>query len=101
MWKCAERLANGHVDSQPCATCRYEWPAGSRPPHPAELTQGMPRFQSEGRWLALESTLQFAELLAESVPWLDSASYVTTSSYNTFDLMLMAHWKSPTPSFLL
>ena len=43
IWDRAERLANGHVDPQPCATCPTEWPAGNRPPHPAELTQGLPR----------------------------------------------------------
>ena len=32
------------------------------------------------------STLQFAELLADGVPRLDSASYVTTGSHNTFDV---------------
>ena len=47
------------------------------------------------------STLQFAELLAEGVPRLDSASDVTTGSYNTFELMLKAHGRSPTSSFLL
>ena len=81
--------------------CRSEWPAGSRPPIPAELTQGLPRSQSEGSWPAVESTLQFAELLAEGVPRLDSASYVTTGSYNTFELTLRAHGRSPISSFLL
>ena len=66
--------------------CRSEWPAGSRPPHPADLTQGLPRSQPEGRWQAVGSTLQFAELLADGVPRLDSASYVTTGSHNTFDV---------------
>ena len=46
MWHRAERLANGRVDPQPCVTCRSEWPVRSRPPHPAELAQGLPRSQS-------------------------------------------------------
>ena len=101
MWDRAERLANGHVDPQPCVACRSEWPVRSRPPNPAELTQGLPRPQPEGRWPAVGSTLQFAELLAEGVPLLDPASYVTTGSHHTFELMLRAHGRSPTSSFLL
>ena len=31
----ADRLASGHADPQPCVTCRSEWPARNRPPHPA------------------------------------------------------------------
>ena len=109
----AERLVNGHVDPQPRATCRSEWPAGSRPPHPAELTQGLPRSQSEGRWPAVGSTLQFAELLAEGVPRLDSASYVTTGllqhvradvegpreEFNIFILLMLSVQRRSGPAF--
>ena len=101
MWDRAERLANGHVDPQPCATCRCEWPVRSRPPHPAELAQGLLRSQSGERWPAAGSTLQFAEVLQEGAPLLDLASYVTTGSRDTFELMVRAHGRSPTCSFLL
>ena len=101
MWNRAERLANGHVDPQPCATCRCEWPVRSRPPHPAELAQGLLRSQSGERWPAAGSTLQFAEVLQEGAPLLDLASYVTTGSRDTFELMVRAHGRSPTLSFLL
>ena len=47
------------------------------------------------------SAQQFAERLQEGVPRLDSASYVTTGSHDTFELMVRAHGRSPTLSFLL
>ena len=101
MWDRAESLKNGRVDPHPYVTCRSEWPARSRPPHPAELAQGLPRPQPGRRWPAVESTLQFVELLEEGVHRLDSASHVTTGSHNTFELMVRAHGRDPTPSFLL
>ena len=101
MWDRAERQANGHADPPPCATCRSEWPVRSRPPHPAELAQGLLRFQSGERWPAAGSTLRFAELLQEGAPRLDPASYVTTGSHDTFELMVRAHARSSTSSFLL
>ena len=101
MWDRAERLANSHVDLQPCVTCCSEWPVRSRHPHPTELAQGLPRSQPGGRWPSVGSTLQFAELLQEGVPRLDPASYVTTGSHDTFELMVRAHGRSPTSSFPL
>ena len=49
IWDLTERLANSHVGQQPCVTCRFEWPARCRPPHPAELAQGLPKSQLGGR----------------------------------------------------
>ena len=49
MWDRAEHLANGHVGLQPCIACRSEWAVRNRPPHPAELAQGLPRCLPGGR----------------------------------------------------
>ena len=54
-----------------------------------------------GGWPAARSTLQFAEVLQEGAPLLDLASYVTTGSRDTFELMLRAQGRSPTCLFLL
>ena len=39
----------------------------------------------------MENTLHFAELLQEGVARLDPASYETTGSHNTIELMMRAH----------
>ena len=93
-------LANGHVDPHPCVKCRFEWPVRSRPPHPAEMAQGLLKSQSGGRRPAVESTLQFAELFREGIPRLHPASYVTIGSHDTFQLMARDHMRSPTSSFV-
>ena len=54
-----------------------------------------------GGWPAVESTLRFAELFRDGISRLDPASYVATGSHDTFQLMVRAHMRSPTSSFLL
>ena len=48
----------------------------------------------------MRSTLQFTEPFKEGVPRLDPANHVTTGLHNTFELMVKAHGRSPTSSFL-
>ena len=97
----AERLACGHTDPRPCVVCSSEWPARTRPPHPAELGDNMPGPRLGGRRPAVGGALQFAELLEEDGPRLVPASSVTTGSHQTFEHMVRTHGRSPTSLFLL
>ena len=97
----AERFACGHIDPQSCVWCRSEWPARSRPPHPAELAKDLPRSRPGRGWSAVKDALQFTELFEEHGPRLVPASYVTAGSHPTFDHMVRTHGRSPTSSFLL
>ena len=97
----ADRLARGHIDPRSCVACRSEWAGGRRPPHPAELASGLPMNESGERWAALRNTMQFADLLQRDVPGPGPASYLTTGVYSSFELMVRAHGRSPTSSFLL
>ena len=45
--------------------------------------------------------MQFAELLQRDVPGPGPASHLTTGVYNSFELIVRAHGRSPTSSFLL
>ena len=54
-----------------------------------------------GKWAALRSTIQFADLLQRGAPGPGSDSYLTTGVYSSFALMVRAHGRSPTPSYLL
>ena len=97
----AENLARGYEDPRPCVACRSAWPVGSRLPHPAELARGISTGGHEGRWGAVRGALQFDTHVQRHTSGLESASYVTTGIYGTFELMLHAHGRSSTPSFLL
>ena len=55
----------------------------------------------EGRWRAVRGALQFATRVRRHISGLESASYMTTGIYGTFELMLHAHGRSSTSSFLL
>ena len=55
----------------------------------------------EGRWGAMRGALQFATRVQWYISGLESDSYVTTGIYGTFELMLHAHGRSSTSSFLL
>ena len=55
----------------------------------------------EGRWAAVRGAPQFAARVQRHISGLELASYVTTGIYGTFELMLRAHGRSPTSSFLL
>ena len=55
----------------------------------------------EGRCGAVRGALQFATRVQRHTSGLESASYVTTGIYGTFELMLHAHGRSSTSSFLL
>ena len=79
---------------------RSEWPARSRPPHPAELAKELPRPRPGGRWSAVRGALQLVVHLEEDGPRLVPASYVTTGSQPTFDHMVRTHGSSPLSSFL-
>ena len=50
-----------------------------------------------GRWAALRSVIQFADLARRP----GSDRYLTTSVYSSFELMVRAHGRSPTSSHLL
>ena len=95
----AEGLATGYVDPRSCIVCCRE--GGRRPPHPAELARRLLVNESGGRWAALRNVMQFTELLQRDVPRPGTASYVATSVYSSFELMVNAHGRSPTSSFLL
>ena len=55
----------------------------------------------EGRLGAVRGALQFATSVQRHISGLESASYVATGTYGTFELTLHAHGRSSTPSFLL
>ena len=55
----------------------------------------------ERRWGAVRGALQFATNVQRHISRLESASYVTTGLYSTFELMLHAHGRGSTSSFLL
>ena len=99
----ADRLARGHIDPRSCVACSSEWVGGRRPPHPAELASnsGLPSNESGQRWAAPSSAVQFADLIQRDVPGPGPASYLTTGVYSSFDLMVRAHRRRPTSSFLL
>ena len=97
----AEKFARGHADPRPCVACGSAWPGGSRPPHPVELDRGISMDGHEGRWGAVRGALQFAARVQRHTSGLESASYMTTGIYGTFELMLHAHGRSSTSSFLL
>ena len=99
----AGRLARGHIDPRSCVACSSGGAGGRRPPHPAELasSSGPPTNESGQRWAALRSAAQFADLLQRDVPGPGPASYLTTGVYSSFEIMIRAHGRSPTSSFLL
>ena len=98
----AERLASGRADQQQCVSCRSEWPARNRSPHPAEMAEDLPRPLPGGKWPAVEGELQFVELIEEDgAKLLQPASNLTTDSHETFELMVRTNGRSPTSSFLL
>ena len=49
----------------------------------------------------MRSTKQFADLLQRGAPGSGSDSYLTTGVYSSFELMVGAHGRSPTSSYLL
>ena len=51
-----------------------------------------------GKWAALRSTIQFADLLQRGAPGPGSDSYLTTGAYSSFELMVRTHGRSPTSS---
>ena len=97
----AGNLARGHAGPRPCVMCRLAWPGGSRPSHPAELARGMPMDGHEKKWGAVRGALQFPTRVQRHISGMESASYVTTGAYGTFELMLHVHGRSSTSSFLL
>ena len=52
------------------------------------------------RWAELRSTMQFSDLQRD-VPGPGPARYLTTGVYSSFELMVRAHGRSRTSSFLL
>ena len=98
-----DRLARGHIDLKSSAACSSEWAGGRRPPYPTELasSSGLPTNESGQRWAALRSTIQSADLLQRDVPGPGPASYLTAGVYSSFELMVCAHGRNPTSSFLL
>lgn len=97
-----ERLARRHADPQPYITCRSEWPARNRPPHPAEMAEDLPRPLPGVRWPGVGGARKFAELIEEDgARMLQPASFVTISSHKSFELMVRTRGRSPTSSFLL
>ena len=54
-----------------------------------------------GRWAALRSAILFADLLQRGAPGPASDSYLATGVYSSFELMVRAHGRSPTLSYLL
>ena len=99
----ADRLARGHIDTRSCVACSSEWAGGRQPPHSEELANnsGLPTNESGQRWASLRSTVQSADLLQRDVPGPGPASYLTTGIYSSCELMVRAHGRSPTSSFLL
>ena len=96
----AENLVRGYADPKSCVARRSAWPGESRPPHPAELAKGISMDGHKGRWGAVRGAMQFATRVQRHVSGLESASYVTTGIYGTFELMLHAFGRSSTSSFL-
>ena len=75
---------------------------GKKPASPSgEAGPGVAHVPVGESWPAAGSILQFAELLQEGVPRLDPASYVTTGSHDTFELMVHPRRRTPTSSCLL
>ena len=54
-----------------------------------------------GRGAALRSTTQFGDLFQRDAPGPGSGSYLTTGVYNSFELMVRAHGRRSTSSYLL
>ena len=52
-------------------------------------------------WAVLRSTILFADLPQRGVPGPGSDSYLTTVVYSYFELMVRAHGRRPTSSYLL
>ena len=77
--------------------------AGKKPASPSDGDgRGPSKATGGGRRSAVESVMQFAELIEEDgARLLQPASYVTTGSHKTFELMVRTHERSPTSSFLL
>lgn len=73
MLDCAQCLASGHADPQPCNACRAKWPVGRQPPHPAGLPRGPAMPQPGCRWSAVSGALKFADPLLEDVPEVEPA----------------------------
>ena len=101
MLDCAERLACGHKDPRPCIVCRSDWPARSRPPHPAEMAEDLPRPPPGGGWPVVRGALPVAELLEEDGPRLVPVSYVPTGSRQTFEQMTRIHERNAPSSCLV
>ena len=97
----ADRLAKGYTDPRSCVACSLEGAGRRRPPLPADLARGLSISESEGRWAALRNIMQFADLLQRDVPGPGPATYLTTGVYSSFQLMVRAHMRSLTSSFLL
>ena len=49
----------------------------------------------------MSSTIPFADVLQRGASGPESDSYVTMGVYSSFELMVSAHWRSPTSSYLL
>lgn len=95
-------LTRGYVDSRPCVACLSEWEGGSRPLHPAKLARELLMTKPVGGCAALRSTLQFADLLQQDVFGLGPTAEVTSTGVcSSFELMVRARGRSPTPSFTL
>ena len=54
-----------------------------------------------GRWAALWSAIQFADLLQRGASGPGSDSFLTTGVYSSLELMVHTHGRSPTSSYLL
>lgn len=97
----AEHLARGYADPRRCIASRSAWPGGNRPPHPVALARGLPIAEQGQMWAVVRGALQFVALFQRGVPGPGAASYATASAHSTFDIMVSAHERSPTSSFLL
>lgn len=53
-----------------------------------------------GRWAALKITIQCADLLQQDTPGPGPTTYFTTGVFRSFELMVHAHGRIPTSSFL-
>ena len=96
----ADRVASGHTDPRPCVACQSAWAEGIRPPHPPELTRGLPTTERGGRWAAGSSAIQIAALLQQGDLGTEPARYVATGVHNTFELIVSTLGRSPFSSFV-
>ena len=57
--------------------------------------------EPEGRWAALRSTMQFADLFKRGAPGPGLDSCLATGVYSSFELMVRAHRNTPPYSYLI